>query len=377
MTRISLTLSVVAASIVLGACTTDQIMMQRRVDYRSGSDNLSKNSLEVPPDLTAPDSTAQYKLPPKATLGTTETKVEQPATSTAATTTAAKARLVEAGGQRWLVVEGDPARIWPEVREFWLNQGFLLKIDNPSIGIMETDWLENRGDLPADWVTKMLRKVADSFISTGMLDKYRTRIEPGQQQGTTEIYISHRGREEVFPDGSKDGRALSDAAETKTYWVPRESDPELEAEMLSLMLQQLGLSPEEAQAVVKPKIQPKARAALVDNGVQLDDTFDRAWRRTGLALDRIGYVVVDRNRSTGMYYVRQADTDIAEEKKDGFFNNWFGGDKNGKKAPPKELEVELKQQTQGTRLTVAGKDGATLDDDTRQALLSALQSQLR
>lgn len=362
----------------LAACSSDGTLLQSKVDYRSGSDNLSKNNLEVPPDLTAPASSNVYVLPGKAAPAVPVAKAQDTAAET--TTTAAptqKARLVEAGGQRWLVVQGEPSRIWPEIREFWLDNGFLLTTDNPSIGIMETDWQENRAKLPQDWVTRMLSKVANSVLSTGEIDKFRTRIEAGSAPGTTEIYISHRGKEEVYADGSKELGNGNDVI-GKTVWTNRPSDPELEAEMLALMLQRLGMTPEQAQAVIKPSKEQAMKARLVNDGLVIDDTFDRAWRRVGLALDREGYVVYDRNRSEGVYYVRRAETDIAAEENSSFWSKFsFGKDDDAKKRQLPEYEIRLAPQVSGTRLTVAGKDGATIDAESRNKLLSALQSQLR
>ncbi|WP_255987732.1 outer membrane protein assembly factor BamC [Chitinolyticbacter albus] len=364
----------------LAACSSDDLLMQRKVDYRSGSDNIAKNSLEIPPDLTAPASTGGYTLPGKTAVIAPVTQTKASEDTAAQPAHNAKAQLMQAGGQRWLVVQGDPAKVWPEIREFWLDQGFLLATDNPSIGIMETDWLENRANLPQDWVTKLLRKVADQFITTGFLDKFRTRIEQGMQPGTTEIYISHRGMEEVFSDGSTEAQVGAADAQTKTVWTPRPSDPELEAEMLSLMLQRLGMTEEQAAAVVKPAAAAKARAALTQNNTALaiDDSFDRSWRRVGLALDRIGYVVYDRDRSKGVYFVRRADAEIAAEKKTGFWADLgFGSKEEAKNKALPEYEIRLAQQVNGTLLTVAGKDGAAVDAENRGKLLSALQSQLR
>ncbi|WP_176216886.1 outer membrane protein assembly factor BamC [Andreprevotia lacus] len=376
-------LTTLALVLGLAACSTDQLMLQRKVDYRSGSDNTTTNSLEVPPDLTAPSSNANYTVPAKS-LST----YQAPASSTASTSVLpidGNARLVQEGNQRWLEVKGSPEKVWPQLREFWLDNGFLLKVDNPSIGIMETDWLENRASLPSDWVTKMLRKVADRFISTGELDKYRTRVERGTTPDTTEIYLTHRGMVEVFADGTTETKATGKNAETQTVWTPRPSDPELEAEMMALLLQRFGMSEGQAQSTVKKPVVQQARAALIDSSQALAvyDDFDRAWRRVGLALDMSGYVVVDRDRSKGVYYVRRADADIAQEENSSFWSKLkFWGDNGdgkaaGKAAKPSEFEVKLASAVNQTRLTVSGRDGKQADNATQQALLSALLSQLK
>ncbi|AOX99122.1 outer membrane protein assembly factor BamC [Jeongeupia sp. USM3] len=384
----------IALAISLAGCSSDQMMLQRKVDYRSGSDNISTNALEVPPDLSSPSSNQGYTIPERAdatsttTTGTAAVALvsKEAASGTAAVTlpTNEKAKLVEAGGQRWLVVQGDPKKLWPEIHQFWLDNGFILKIDNPQLGIMETDWLENRANLPQDWVTKLLRKVADSFISTGELDKFRTRVERGSQPGTTEIYVSHRGMQEVYKDtGDADTSRLgSTASDAKTIWVPRKADVELEAEMLALMLQRFGMTEEQAATVVKKPVSTQVFASLSDDATSLkiNDNYDRAWRRVGLALDRIGFVVADRDRSKGVYYVHRAAEDIGKEESSSFFSSlafWQKDDKGGKAPVPKDYEVRLKEGVNQTTLTVTGKDGATVDADTRNKLLSALLGQLR
>jgi hypothetical protein len=53
---------------------------------------------------------------------------------------------------------------------------------------------------------------------------------------------------------------------------------------------------------------------------QVDEGFDRAWRRVGLALDRAGFTVEDRDRTQGIYFVRYIN-DATETK--GFFSKLF------------------------------------------------------
>ncbi|MBY0445861.1 MAG: outer membrane protein assembly factor BamC, partial [Burkholderiales bacterium] len=266
----SSTLLAMSLCIAMAGCTTDQLLLQKKVDYRSGSDNIGKNNLELPPELTAPASNNHFNVKPNTVLNSV-------APTNASSTQAilaegSRAKIVQAGNQRWLVVKGDPEKLWPEIHEFWLDNGFLLTLDNPAIGIMETDWLENRAKLPKDLVTRMLSKISDRILSTGELDRYRTRVERGSEPGTSEIYISHRGMMEVYSkDGSSDSAvALSKNSDnTKTVWTPKKPDPEMEVEMLSLLLQRFGLDQATAQAVVAKPYQAPAAASLIDNGKAL------------------------------------------------------------------------------------------------------------
>ncbi|GAB7129220.1 outer membrane protein assembly factor BamC [Silvimonas sp. JCM 19000] len=387
----------VAAVLVAAGCTSvDQMPFQSKVDYRSGSDNLSRNTLEIPPDLTAPTVNNGYIVPGKSVLAAgasapaaanaSAAAVATPVqTATPALAPEQRAQLVQAGAQRWLVIKGDPEKLWPDIRQFWLDNGFLLTTDNPQIGIMETDWQENRANLPQDIVTKLLRKIADGAISTGLLDKFRTRVERGAAPGTTEIYLSHQGMQEVYKDnGSADQRIGSSATGnqgTQTIWTPRPEDPELEAQMLAMMLNRFGMTPEQAQATVNTPVKLPDGATLTDNNqaLAINDSFDRAWRRVGLALDRSGYQVFDRDRSKGIYFVHQAANDITGEKSDSVFSKlaFWKSKPSDKPAEQVEYHVQLQQAVNGVKLVVTDKNGAAVDSKTAYPILSTLQQQLK
>ncbi|MDR3428459.1 MULTISPECIES: outer membrane protein assembly factor BamC [Silvimonas] len=397
----------VAILVAAGCTSVDQMPFQSKVDYRSGSDNLSGNSLEVPPDLTAPNSTNNYVVPGKTVAGTTPAAAavvpaapvanaasgtaaapvattQQPITKTTVLPQNESAKLVQAGSQRWLVVQGDPAKLWPEIRQFWLDNGFLLTSDNPSIGIMETDWQENRANLPQDIVTKVLRKLADGIVSTGLLDRFRTRVEQGTEPGTTEIYLTHQGMQEVYKDtGSSDQRVGTSTGigNMQTVWTPRPEDPELEAQMLAMLLQKFGMPVQQAQQVVATPVKVPDAATLVDNNTALtvSDTYDRTWRRVGLALDRTGYVVFDRNRTEGQYYVHQSESDIGKEQTDSLTSKlafWKSKPVDKAVAQP-EYQVQLKQELNLVKVTVTSKDGKPVDSKIVYDILSKLQTQLK
>lgn len=373
----ALRIALITLPLLAAGCSTDDLLLQRRVDYRSGSDNLSKNPLEIPPDLTSPSNNPSFTLPNRAVLATGAAAAS--ATASKVLPDSEKAKLVTAGGQRWLVVRGQPEKIWGEIREFWVNNGFILTVDNPVAGIMETDWLENRAKLPQDSLSRLLNKISSRFSSTGELDKYRVRLERGSEAGTTEIFVSHQGMIEAYRnDGSTQARNQSDVVET--IWTPRPSDPELEAQMVALLLQHFGMEEKVAQAVSTSQAEQLARAELKGKTLNIFDTYDRAWRRAGLAVERIGFIITDRDRAQGIYYVRRADTDITIEKenKDGFFSKLtFWSKSEAQKLAEKKLEYQviLKQEVNRTALTVQPKDQA--DAAMEQQLLDGLLKQLK
>ncbi|MBP9528964.1 MAG: outer membrane protein assembly factor BamC [Laribacter sp.] len=353
-----------------------------KIAYKSAE--APKRTLEVPPDLTAPELTNSYAMPAggvsaklmaqqQADQAGQQAAVRAGTAQVAATATDT-VRLERAGGQRWLSVSGKSAeQLWPLVREFWQDNGFVLKRDEPQLGIMETDWAENRAKIPQDGVRKLLATVGlDGLYATPERDKFRTRFERSPN-GNVEIYISHRGMVESFTEGKND-----------TKWQPRADDPELEAEFLGRLMLALGVDETKAKQAKEDAAQPvpvAQRRARIENGaVVVDDAFDRAWRRTGLALDRSGLVVVDRNRATGTYFVRPAKSETEKVDEGGFWSSLaFWRDKEGKTAAEQPGYRIVVQQVSDkeSRVTVQGDKGEALDGKLVNAILPKLEQQLR
>ncbi|MDR2688767.1 MAG: outer membrane protein assembly factor BamC, partial [Azoarcus sp.] len=240
-----LTLSPLVAALVLAGCATDSLFESRKIDYKNAHPT---STLEVPPDLTAPTRNDRFAVPdvsPRGTATFSDYKAERVEQSNRGDIevlpASAQMRIERAGSQRWLVVPGTPGNIWPQIRDFWLELGFILNIDSPEIGVLETDWAENRANIPQDFLRSLLGRVIDGLYSTPERDKFRTRIEAGKD-GTVEIYISHRGMLEVYTSET--------AREGTTVWQPRPADPELEAEMLRRLMVRLGADETHAQAVL-------------------------------------------------------------------------------------------------------------------------------
>jgi uncharacterized lipoprotein len=222
-----------AAALLLSACS---MLEGGKIDYKSAGKG---QPLEVPPDLTQLSRDSRYQVPGgPVTASSYEVGQAAPALPTAATTLG-DVRIERAGQERWLVVNRPADKLWEPVREFWQENGFLLTIDQPALGIMETDWAENRAKIPQDFIRNILGKVIDSVYSTSERDKFRTRMERSASGGT-EIYISHRGMEEVYNSANKDN----------TVWQPRPADPEMEAEFLRRLMVKLGTPADQAKALV-------------------------------------------------------------------------------------------------------------------------------
>lgn len=365
----------VAIALVAGGCKTATDLLEgKKVDYKSAG---SLPPLEIPPDLTTPSRDNRYAVPETgkstATLSGYQADRSQQAKpgSTALLPNVDKMRIERAGTQRWLVVQEPPEKLWPLVKDFWQENGFLIQVEVAEAGVLETDWAENRAKIPQDMIRSALGKILDQVYSTPERDKFRTRLERAGDGGS-EIYLSHRGMIEVYVSEGKD----------KTMWQPRPADPELEAEFLRRLMVRLGARDEKAKQQVAVAAQP-ARASINKSGdgrelLQVQEPFDRAWRRVGLALDRVGFTVEDRDRQKGLYYVRYADPE-AEKKKDspGLLDRLAFWRSDDAKVKAEQYRVQVRAASSNSEIVVLNKDGGAEQSSTSHRILTLLHEQLK
>jgi outer membrane protein assembly factor BamC len=274
-------------------------------------------------------------------------------------------RIERQGNQRWLVIKQPKDDIWITLRKFWLDNGFVLATDNKPLGIMETEWAENRAKIPMDGLRKLFGGMIDSIYSTAERDKFRTRIEVNAQ-GETEVYVSHRGVIEVYTE-ERSGQ---------TIWQPRPTDPELETEFLRRIMLSLGSNELQAKAAVEAAIPPALSALVTQDGIQvlaIAENFDRAWRRVGLALDRSGFTVEDRDRSKGVYQVRYVPLPDAKNEP-GFFQKLFTSKKD---AQPQKFQVLVQSSKDGAVVSVRDAGGAPDQTDSATGILKVLLQETR
>ena len=354
-------LALLGLTLTLGACT---VLQGDKVDYKSAG---KAPSLEIPPDLTQLSRETRYVVPGSAvTASSFQIGQASSQTTPTATNSLGDVRIERAGTQRWLVISRPADKLWEPVKDFWLENGFLLVMDQANLGIMETDWAENRAKIPQDIIRSTIGKVFDSLYSTGERDKFRTRLERNASGGT-EIFISHRGMIEVYNSTSKD----------QTVWQPRAADPELEAEFLRRLMVKLGVSQEQSKALIAAGTTTKSAQIDTVNGqpvVRLDDEFDRAWRRVGLALDRTNFTVEDRDRSKGVYFVRYVAPN-ADKAEPGFFGKLFGGSKT--ESTPQKFKVSVVSQGNASLVSVQNADGSPAAAADAQRIVNVLAQDLK
>ncbi len=360
---------------------------EREPEYKSSQ---SLPPLEVPPDLSAEQLSDSMVVPSVSGAPGSATYSEYSSAqqgqqqaqampvSAAVLPTAPDVRVERSGDKRWLVVDAPAEMVWPKARDFWLNQGFILEEEDPSIGIMETDWAEERAVFQSGFFRQMMSKLSNALYGSATRDKFRTRLERGADRSTTEIYVSHRGAEEV--------RKVTDQQEGIAYreWQPRPSDPELEAEMLNRMMVQFGISEEQAETVMAKADRNRPERARMVRGEQgsalaLDEDFSRAWRRTGLALDRVGFTVEDRDRSRGLYFVRYVDPDkdLGNPEKQGFLDKlkFWGDDEEDPGA--NEYLISLNGNEIQTEVVILNTGGERESSATADRILTLLHEQLK
>jgi outer membrane protein assembly factor BamC len=369
----SLTLSLLA--IALAGCSA--FPDSRKIDYKSAG---KAPTLEVPPDLSQLARDDRFLVPDVAGKGSaTFSAYSADRTPLAQTQNSSvlpkvdKVRVERSGNQRWLVVAATPEQLWDTVKDFWQETGFIIKLERPEAGLMETDWAEDRAKIGDDFIRNTVGKLLDSLYSTGERDKFRTRFEPGVEPGTTDIFISHRGMEEVYTSSSKDD----------TRWQPRPPNAELEVEMLRRLMVRMGTDEKRAEVLVaSAKAEPRAKLAKSDDGagtLEVYERFDRAWRRVGLALDRVGFTVEDRDRSRGIYFVRYVDPEADNSKKDDGWVSKLAFWKSSEPPASSKVQYRIYVSDAGAQsgVQVLSSEGGADKSNTAKKILGLLLQQLQ
>ena len=371
VSKATLLATIIAGMALLSGCSTvNNVLKGDKVDYKTSG--KSGPSLEVPPDLSRLTRETRYVVPGTAVSA----NAFQVGQGTQALPVAALAigdvRIERAGSQRWLVVNRPADKLYGPIRDFWLESGFLLALDQENLGIMETDFAENRAKLPQDFIRETLGKVFESLYSTGERDKFRTRLERNAA-GETEIFVSHRGLVEVVVGGSSGRNTTGDG----TVWQPVPPNPELEAEFLRRLLVKLGVAQEQSKVLIAAGT-PRTTSNVANvNGVpvvQMEEGFDRAWRRVGLTLDRTGFTVEDRDRAQGTYFVRYVDV-TSDSKESGFLSKLFRA--TAPSVPPIKYRITLKSQGDATTVSVLNAQGAPESSVNAQRIVKVIADDLK
>ena len=319
-------------ALILCSCSfkplTDKFNEVTAPDYVNSS---KAEKLQLPPDLSEYESSDTYNVPGAATSYTDfENQRNRKIEKVELLKDPDGIKLVKSGNFRWLIVNKSPDKIWPHLEDFWYEQGFNMKKTNRRLGIMETEWTTPENIEEELGIADTFDSWLDSLSGDDEKTKFRTRLEKGSQTNSTEIFISHRNRDGVNTEAMEAiARAMTrdihpgtriqfiQIPEYKSDDDPKEEavppgdkeltevDVQINAEIMRRLLVFLGMQDLDAKKTIeKPQVIVKAK--LVNNdgkSIELYEPFDRSWRRVSIALDMIGFLTEDRDRSKGLYYV--------------------------------------------------------------------------
>ncbi|MFN3629910.1 MAG: outer membrane protein assembly factor BamC [Casimicrobiaceae bacterium] len=364
-----------AATALAGCSTLDPLnpFDAKRIEYRTAQPGVA---LEVPPDLTPPRYDERFRVTGVATLSgvTAASRSAALSGSGGVLPSVPGVRIERAGTERWLVVNAPPDVVFSRLREFWTSLNLNLVVDDPRIGIMETDWAENRARILDDPIRRTIGRVFENMYSSGTRDKYRVRVERGANN-TTEVYVAHRGMEE---------KNIGSGTQPAFRWEPRRPEPEFEAEILNRMLVFLGTPRDAAQEVAQAAVAANAsrvdQATISGSGrdqkLIMNEGFDRAWRRVGVALDRVGFTVVDRDRTAGTYFVRYADPELLARGEPGFLDRlrfWSSSER----ATSEQYRIVVKENSGRSEVVVLSAQGVADENPVADRIIRLLYEQLR
>ncbi|CAH2784755.1 MAG: Probable transmembrane protein precursor [uncultured Caballeronia sp.] len=303
------------------------------------------------------------------------------------------------GTERWLVIDTKaPDQVWPQIRRFWQEQGFLFVVDARDKGVMETDWNETHPQISDGLIRNTLSMATSNSYVAAERNKYRTRLEAAPNGGTY-VFISQKGMREALTGTNND----------QSQWQTKPNDPALEGEYLKRLMANLALadarqasgqtgatdaamaaapaasSPSSAtsaqraaqnvalaaQTPIQEDVVPEANSVEIN----LPEPYDRAWLRVGLALDRTNFTVDDRDCGRGIYFVRYVDPKDWTSAEQGFWNQVFHGKKE-KLAKNYEINVRALTETQ-TRVSIIDSKGNVDSSPQARQIMGLLDDQLR
>lgn len=352
----------------------------RRPD-KEYADSRSVSKLEIPPDLTQPSWSERTAVPGDEAVRASARQQGAAAAGAGVVGGAPGAgqpgqsnvipdftdiTVGKDGNTRWLEVQAPADSIWPELVEFWRDQGIDLERNEPVLGVMQTEWVAQRQSLPGFGIQGVLTSVTGVLKGgVGIRERYRTRVER-RGDSTTDIYITSE-RAELTADQMDD--------EQTPEWGMVPPDPGADAEMLTRLMVFLGTNEERAQEAVATATGSGVSIGIVSEGdapvLVVDDEFDSVWRLTGVALDRAGLYVEQQDRAAGTYYFTY--TEDRREKRS--FWQKLKGDDAGLKTD--ELyEVHLLQTGDEVRITAhdSGDEASPLEPEGAEKILERLMA---
>lgn len=198
-------------------------------------------------------------------------------------------RIQKLGDESWILIGVAPGQVWPQVRNFMSASGMQIARADARAGIMESNWLTVEGQ--------------------SLTSRFQFRMEQGVQRGTSELHVL-----QMTQGGSS------------SAWPSKSDDPAQAAEMQQAIAQFLADSADSAPVsmIAEQGISAGGKISLQEapegyTYLRLELPFDRAWASMGRALEKSSFEITDKDRSSGIYYVRFQDEAAEEEQ------GWWAG----------------------------------------------------
>lgn len=323
--------------ILFGCSTIEELPIIDKVTQPDYVSSKKAKKLEIPPDLDDIDASNKYSIKGEPTsLKKYQNKDQQKEVERIINEKKAKIKVVKSGSMRWLVIPARQKEVWPVVESFWEDMGFDVSASKRS-GIIETKWIAESDLKKDEGVLGKFDAWLDALSNTGSRRKFRTRIEDGVEDGTTEVYLSQRTLQKglddhlerkskhyegtVNPDTVyKIQEYKADKSEKDKEIISnfKEDDLEIQYELLRRLMVKLGTSDLTARESLDQAVEIK-NAELINQDdfkyIKLNDNYSRSWRRLSLAIDMVGFLVEDKNRSDGIFYIKYSNLEIDEDGK--------------------------------------------------------------
>lgn len=351
--NLKVTTPLLLSSILLASCTgsMEDLIPSEQVDYKS---TVRGDPLSLPPDLSK-QAIAQPKYTNNASVASANAYNDQVKAAEQARKNGNQVlpqnddyQVMRNGTDRWLLVNKPPKQVYDELIGFWNEEGFTIKEDNPTAGIIQTDWAENRAKIPGNFLRRVVGSLVDVVSDSGERERFVSRLE--RNGNKTEVHFSHERMVETATD--RDGVTFK--------WLPAKEDPGLNAVMLSRYMQYAGIEKQKAEQAVAKGTQEASTATsqsptsqtIEVHGSQLvaHTDFEQSWTKVGQALRDAGFTIDDQDKQSGVYTVRYLDTDNGVKREEGnVFTRLING-RDGNIAP-EIYRVRLNSQNGQTIIT--------------------------
>ena len=383
-------LPLLGAALLMTACSNTSLrdaIPDRRPDYRQS--NVSRQ-LEVPPDLSGGTLDDQLTVPDMnpASVASYRAYSQDNAIRDKRGFIEVLPQLYgvqvieQPGTLPYILVSADTSTTWSAVKKYWENNGIRLRTQEPAIGLMETDWLENQSDLPRTGFSGLLDNLIKLTHDSGTRDRYRVRFSrEGDKTGVSIVY-SQAEEKAVRDLNSKDPQGFR--------WSQTDNDnPELQLEMtrrIALFVsaelrRQHEVSQQHAGEVdLTGGAVNGVRAQLTTAGghpaLTIQGNYGQAWRVLGIGLDKASFSLEKQDYKSGTYQVQYLPQSAEKVQKTGFWSRLWGNKKpqNADNAP--RYLIRLSDQGSHSIAVVQTPDGKAASDKEARALLETVQSAL-